>query len=89
MNITLWILAGGVVGWLAFSALHANEDRGVRISVIIGMVGGFFGGSVLAPMFSAAAANPTDFNAFALFIAMATAAASLTVANILSNRYGV
>jgi len=89
MNITVWILAGGALGWLGFAVLHANQDRGMRISVIIGMVGGFFGGNVLAPMFSAAAGNANEFNAFALFIASASAAACLTVANILSNLYGV
>jgi len=89
MNIALWILAGGAAGWLAFSVLHANEDRGMRISVIMGIIGGFFGGKVLAPMVSAAAANATDFNAFALFCALASAAATLSVAHILSSRYGV
>ncbi|OGA53547.1 MAG: hypothetical protein A3G24_17560 [Betaproteobacteria bacterium RIFCSPLOWO2_12_FULL_62_13] len=89
MNIAMWILAGGIMGWIGYAALGANADRGLVVSIIIGMVGGFFGGNVLAPMFGAAAANPGDFSPFALFIAAASAAGCLTISNMIRNRYGV
>jgi uncharacterized membrane protein YeaQ/YmgE (transglycosylase-associated protein family) len=89
MNIAMWILAGGVMGWIGYAALNANVERGLVVSTVIGMVGGFFGGHVLAPMFGAAAASPGDFSPFALFIAGASAAGCLTIGNIIHNRYGV
>ena len=89
MNIVMWILTGGIVGWIAYAVLKANADRGIVASMIIGMVGGYLGGNVLAPMFGAAAASPGDFSPFALFIAGATAAGCLTISNMIRNRYGV
>jgi uncharacterized membrane protein YeaQ/YmgE (transglycosylase-associated protein family) len=89
MNIAMWVLAGGVIGWVGFAFMNVNQERGLVISVIIGMVGGFFGGNVLAPMLGAVADTPNDFSLFSMTIAIASAAACLAIGNLVSNRYGV
>jgi uncharacterized membrane protein YeaQ/YmgE (transglycosylase-associated protein family) len=89
MNIAMWVLAGGLLGWAGYAHLKANEERGMIFSIIIGMVGGFFGGNVLAPMFGAATDTPNIFSPFALFVAAASAAACLAIGNLLAKRYGV
>jgi uncharacterized membrane protein YeaQ/YmgE (transglycosylase-associated protein family) len=89
MNIAMWILAGGVLGWIGYTHLKANEQRGRVISVIIGMLGGFFGGNVLAPMFGAVTDAPNAFSLFSLSIAVASATACLAISNLLSRRFGV
>ena len=89
MNIAMWMLAGGVAGWMGFAYLRFNAERGMLISVIIGAAGGFIGGNVLAPMFGAAAAVPGDFSPAALFIALAAAAGCLYVGNLVQDRFGV
>lgn len=89
MNIAMWALAGGVLGWIGFAILHANADRGMVISVIIGVLGGFFGGNVLAPMLGANPDTPNDFSMFSLLIALASAAACLAIGNLASKRFGV
>ena len=88
MNIAIWILAGGMLGWVGYAHLKANEERGLISSIIIGMVGGFFGGNVLAPMLGAATDAPNIFSPFALFVAAASAVACLAIGNLLSKRYG-
>jgi uncharacterized membrane protein YeaQ/YmgE (transglycosylase-associated protein family) len=82
MNIAMWVLAGGALGWIGFAHMKAN-------SVIIGMIGGFFGGNVLAPMLGAPTETPNDFNMYSLLIAMASAAACLAIGNLASKRFGV
>jgi uncharacterized membrane protein YeaQ/YmgE (transglycosylase-associated protein family) len=89
MNIAMWVLAGGLLGWAGYAHLKANEERGMIFSIIIGMVGGFFGGNVLAPMLGAATDTPNIFSPFALFVAAASAAACLAIGNLLSKRFGV
>lgn len=88
MNIVMWVLAGGLIGWGAYAALGANAERGLLVSIIIGMVGGFLGGSELAPMIGTATASPGDFSPLALFVAAASAAGCLTISNIIHKRYG-
>jgi uncharacterized membrane protein YeaQ/YmgE (transglycosylase-associated protein family) len=89
MNIVMWILAGGILGWIGLAVLGYNEERGMKVSVIIGAAGGFFGGKLIAPMFSGAAAVPGDFSGSALFFAAAVAAVFLFVGNVVHNRWNV
>ena len=89
MNIVMWMLAGGIIGWVGFAYLGFNEKRGMIVSVIIGMVGGLLGGNVLAPMFGAAAAVSGDFSLNVLIVALASAAACLAIANTVHSRFGV
>jgi len=89
MNIVMWILAGGILGWAGYSFLHFNEERGVTVSIIIGAFGGFLGGTMIAPMFTGAAAVPGDFSLPALFFAAAVAAAFLAAGNLVYDRWGM
>jgi uncharacterized membrane protein YeaQ/YmgE (transglycosylase-associated protein family) len=88
MNIIMWALAGGVIGWVGFTLLQFNDERGVGISMLIGAVGGIFGGQVLAPMLSSAPVIAGTFDFWALFIAAAGAAALLAVGNLVQKRFG-
>jgi uncharacterized membrane protein YeaQ/YmgE (transglycosylase-associated protein family) len=89
MNITMWVLAGGLLGWIGFSVLGYNAERGVKTSLVIGIAGGYLGGAHLAPLFGAAAAVPGAFSGPALFCAAALAATLLYAANVVQNRWDV
>jgi uncharacterized membrane protein YeaQ/YmgE (transglycosylase-associated protein family) len=87
-NIVLWVLVGGAAGWIGYALLKFNRHWGLLISVLIGMVGGFLGGSLIAPMLGGAGANPGDFNPFPLFVAFASALVCVIVSNMLHSRPG-
>lgn len=89
MNIVMWMLTGSVLGWICYSYLNFNQERGVLVSLVIGALGGFIGGKVIAPMFTAGALAPGDFSAPALFFAAAVAAAFLAAGNLVHKRWGV
>ena len=89
MNIALWILAGAVVGWLAYAVAGFNAERGLMVSVIIGAFGGFVGGMALAPMIMSAAAAPPGVSTSALVIAVLVAATFLFLCNVSQKRWGI
>ena len=89
MNIVLWIVAGGALGWAAFTLLRINEERGNIASIIIGALGGVIGGQFLAPMLTSAPVVSGDFNIQALFIAAVSASACLAIGNMIGQRFGV
>ncbi|MDH3286930.1 MAG: GlsB/YeaQ/YmgE family stress response membrane protein [Betaproteobacteria bacterium] len=89
MNIAMWVLAGGLLGWIGFAILKANAEQGMVLSIVIGAVGGLFGGNVLAPMLGAVTETSTDFSLFSLVIALASAAGCLLIGNLYSDRFGV
>jgi uncharacterized membrane protein YeaQ/YmgE (transglycosylase-associated protein family) len=88
MNIALWILAGGILGWAGYAFLGYNENRAKMVPILIGAVGGFFGGKVVAPMFTAVAV-PVNFSMIALVFAAIVAAVFLAASNFVYNRWGV
>ena len=88
MNIAMWILAGGILGWVGYAFLGFNAERAKMVPILIGAVGGFFGGKVIAPMFTAVAV-PVGFSMVALLFAAVMAAAFLAAGNFLYNRWGV
>lgn len=89
MNIAMWLLAGGFFGWIAFAFLGYNGDRGVKVSIVLGIAGAIVGGKVIGPIFGASEAMMGDFSAAALFFAAAIAAAFLFVGNVVHDRWGV
>jgi len=89
MNIAMWVLAGGILGWIGYQFLDWNGGRGLIVSIVIGAVGGFVGGNIIAPMFSAVAAVPANFSSSALVYAAAVAAAFLFAGNLIHDRWGV
>ncbi|MBI3067959.1 MAG: GlsB/YeaQ/YmgE family stress response membrane protein [Betaproteobacteria bacterium] len=89
MNIAMWILAGGVLGWMGYVFLNANERRGLVVSIIIGAVGAFAGGNMLAPMLGAVVETTNEFSLLSMVIALASAAALLAVGNLVFNRFHV
>lgn len=89
MNIALWILAGAALGWFAYTRLHFNEGRSKRVSVLIGVAGGFTGGYFFAPMAGVVIAGAGDFSMRSLIIALISAAVGLVVASEVHVRLGI
>ena len=89
MNIAMWLLAGGILGWFSYQFLDFNEGRSTMASVVIGAAGGLVGGKVIAPMFIAAAPIPADFSSSALFFAVAIAAMFLAVGSFIDRRWDI
>ena len=89
MNIMIWMAAGALIGWLAWALLKANRERGVFVSVIIGIVGAFLGGYGLAPLFANSIVTSGEFSPFAFALAVATSIGSLAVSDMAYQRLGI
>ena len=44
MNIIIWLIVGGIVGWLASLVMRTDAQQGILLNVIVGIVGAFLGG---------------------------------------------
>ena len=45
ISLLVWLIIGGIVGWLA--GLIMRDNNGVIVNVIVGIVGSFLGGLIL------------------------------------------
>lgn len=50
MGLLIWLVMGGVVGWLASMVMKTDGQQGVLLNVIVGIVGAFLGGWLISPL---------------------------------------
>lgn len=46
MGIIIWLIVGGIVGWLA--GMLMRDSNGIIMNIVVGIVGAFIGGIILA-----------------------------------------
>jgi uncharacterized membrane protein YeaQ/YmgE (transglycosylase-associated protein family) len=47
MGIVLWIVFGGIVGWLGFRIAGESQNQGCLTNIVIGIGGAMLGGSLM------------------------------------------
>ncbi len=47
IGIIIWLVVGGVVGWLASLVMRTDGQQGVLLNIIVGIVGAFLAGLLL------------------------------------------
>ncbi|MBV9839930.1 MAG: GlsB/YeaQ/YmgE family stress response membrane protein [Sphingomonadaceae bacterium] len=47
MGIILWLIVGGVVGWLASIVMRTDAQQGIVLNIVVGIVGAFLGGLIM------------------------------------------
>jgi uncharacterized membrane protein YeaQ/YmgE (transglycosylase-associated protein family) len=51
MNIVIWVVVGGLIGWVASLMSPSDRQQGVLVSVMIGILGAALGAWFLSPLF--------------------------------------
>lgn len=76
MNFLLFIVLGGIAGWLASIIMHTNARQGVLLNIVVGIIGAFLGG-LLFNMFGAR--GVTGFNLWSLVVSIVGAVVLLAI----------
>ena len=48
MGLILWLIIGGVIGWIASMIMRTDAQQGIFLNIIVGIVGAFIGGLILS-----------------------------------------
>ena len=48
MNIIIWLIIGGIIGWLASLMMKTDGQQGILLNVVVGIVGAMLGGCLAA-----------------------------------------
>lgn len=43
-NIIVWLILGGISGWIASKITGNDENMGIGLNIVVGIVGAFVGG---------------------------------------------
>jgi uncharacterized membrane protein YeaQ/YmgE (transglycosylase-associated protein family) len=74
MGIIAWIILGGVAGWLASILTGTDQDMGVGLNIVVGIIGAFVGGLLFSLV---GGSGVTGFNLWSLLVAVAGGAVLL------------
>jgi len=86
MNFIVWVVLGGIIGWLASIVMKTNAQQGIFLNIIVGVVGAFLGGLLLAPLFGAGTINSDDFSLGGLLVSFLGAIILLAIVNLFRRR---
>lgn len=50
MNIIIWLVVGGLIGWIASIIMRTDAQQGILLNVVVGIVGALLAGFVVSPM---------------------------------------
>ena len=48
MGIIIWLVVGGIVGWLASMLMRTDAQQGILLNIVVGIVGAFIGGLIFS-----------------------------------------
>ena len=83
INFIVWLILGGVIGWIASIVMHTNAQQGLFLNIIVGIVGAMLAGFLISPLVGVATINQNDFSLAGLLVSFLGAVVLLAIVNFL------
>lgn len=83
MNFLIWLVLGGVIGWIASMLMNTNGQQGIFLNIVVGIVGAMLGGWLISPLVGVATINQDNFSLPAMLVSLAGAVILLALWNLL------
>jgi uncharacterized membrane protein YeaQ/YmgE (transglycosylase-associated protein family) len=82
MNFLLWIIIGGIIGWIASMIMKTDAQQGILLNIVVGVVGAFLAGMLLSPLFGTDTINQSNFSFPSLLVSLVGAVVLLAIVNL-------
>lgn len=82
MNIIIWLVVGGLIGWLASRIMNTDARQGIGLNVVVGVVGALLAGWLITPLVGGTTINQGDFSLSGLVISLLGAIVLLAIVNL-------
>ncbi len=82
MNLLIWLIVGGIVGWLASLVMRTDAQQGIVLNVVVGIIGALVAGLLIAPAFLHGTINSGDFSMPGILISLLGSILLLAVVNL-------
>lgn len=81
INFLVWIIVGGVLGWIASMIMDTNNQQGTLMNIVVGIAGAFLAALVLTPLLGIATINQNNFSIQAMLVSLLGAVILLAILN--------
>ena len=82
MNFIIWLIVGGLIGWIASKIMRTDAQQGVILNIVVGIVGAFLGGWLISPLVGVGTINQSNFSVGALVVSLVGAVILLAIVNL-------
>ena len=82
INIIVWLVVGGVIGWLASIVMKTDAQQGIALNVVVGIVGAVLGGWFLSPLLGTGTINQDNLSIASLVVSFLGAVILLAIVNL-------
>ncbi len=82
INFIVWLIVGGLIGWVASMIMRTDAQQGVFLNVIVGIVGAALGGWFISPLVGVGSINQGTFSVGALLVSLLGAVVLLAIVNL-------
>lgn len=82
MNFIIWLVIGGVIGWLASLVMRTDGQQGIFLNVVVGIVGAMLGGWLISPLVGVGTINQDNFSIGAMAVSFVGAVILLAIVNL-------
>ncbi|MEP7162975.1 MAG: GlsB/YeaQ/YmgE family stress response membrane protein [Candidatus Moraniibacteriota bacterium] len=80
MGILIWVIFGGIVGWVASLLMKTDGQQGILLNVVVGVVGAVLGGWIMSAF---GGAGVSGFNLYSFVVALIGAVVLIAVVKAL------
>ena len=82
MNVIIWLIVGGLIGWLASKIMNTDAQQGIGLNVVVGIIGALLAGWLITPFIGGTTINQGDFSLGGLVISLLGAIVLLAIVNL-------
>jgi uncharacterized membrane protein YeaQ/YmgE (transglycosylase-associated protein family) len=82
MNFIIWIVIGGLIGWVASMIMKTDAQQGIFLNIVVGIVGALLGGWLISPLVGIPTINQDAFSIGALIVSLIGAIILLAIVNL-------
>lgn len=79
MGIIIWIVFGGIVGWVGSLVMGTHSQQGIVLNIVVGVVGAVLGGYIMNVF---GAGGITGFNLYSFMVAIVGAVVLLALVKV-------
>jgi uncharacterized membrane protein YeaQ/YmgE (transglycosylase-associated protein family) len=79
MNILIWLIVGGLIGWIASLVMMTDARQGMLLNIAAGIIGALLGGWLITPLVGGSTINQGDFSLLALAVSLLGAVLLLAI----------
>ena len=86
INFIIWLIVGGVIGWIASLIMKTDAQQGALLNVVVGIVGAALAGWLISPLLGIPTINQDAFSLGALVVSLIGAVILLAIVNLFRRR---